>query len=198
MIFRHVSVTVGGSKHKPDPAAVLFCSEIRYLWMTKPGSCNQMDDGGKLQGPCRSSWCPRLPEALALLDQVEPTPSRRSGRVWRFGNPAWDCRCAHCVSPGYRGQPINSIKRSFVAAACAAGLRDMDAGRLRIHDLRHTFASWLLDAGGDLKLVQEALGHSDVKTTTRYAHLMPGRKEQAMRGAVAGLFQSPREEKEAG
>jgi integrase len=42
---------------------------------------------------------------------------------------------------------------------------------LRIHDLRHSFASELVSSGASLPLIGRLLGHSDVKTTSRYAHL---------------------------
>jgi integrase len=43
-------------------------------------------------------------------------------------------------------------------------------GHVRFHDLRHTAASWLLQAGADLLLVRTLLGHTDSRTTERYAH----------------------------
>ena len=67
----------------------------------------------------------------------------------------------------------------------------MDAGRLRFHDLRHTHASWLLAATGDLLLTSKRLGHANVATTHRYAHLLPGRMERAIEGAVSGLLGPP-------
>ena len=42
---------------------------------------------------------------------------------------------------------------------------------LRIHDLRHSFASFLINGGRSLYEVQKILGHTQVKTTQRYAHL---------------------------
>lgn len=41
----------------------------------------------------------------------------------------------------------------------------------RLHDLRHTAASHLAMAGHDIKTIQDFLGHSDIRQTTRYAHL---------------------------
>jgi site-specific recombinase XerD len=43
--------------------------------------------------------------------------------------------------------------------------------KLRIHDLRHSFASLLVSGGRSLYEVQQILGHSDPKITMRYAHL---------------------------
>jgi integrase len=46
---------------------------------------------------------------------------------------------------------------------------------LRWHDLRHDYATKLLDGGADIADVQAALGHADVQTTMRYAHVRPAR-----------------------
>jgi integrase len=50
----------------------------------------------------------------------------------------------------------------------------------RIHDYRHDFATKLLRETGNLRLVQKALGHSSIKTTTRYAHVLDSEVAEAM------------------
>jgi integrase len=66
------------------------------------------------------------------------------------------------------GQRVQSVKRSFSTACEMVGIVDF-----RIHDLRHTCASWLVTAGQSLHSVRDLLGHSTVKMTERYAHLSP-------------------------
>ena len=44
---------------------------------------------------------------------------------------------------------------------------------VRIHDLRHAHASWLLAGGADLKSVMERMGHSQIQTTQKYLHTLP-------------------------
>ncbi len=93
------------------------------------------------------------------------------------------------VSPD---QPIQEIRRTWCAVCKAAGLTDkipkknktgksikdkdgnpvlIDWPNVRIHDLRHSFASILVSAGASLPLIGQMLGHTQVQTTQRYAHL---------------------------
>jgi len=62
--------------------------------------------------------------------------------------------------------PFVSIKHSWQTARKAAGLGD-----LHIHDLRHSAASFMINAGIDLYAVGKVLGHADHKSTMRYSHL---------------------------
>lgn len=50
----------------------------------------------------------------------------------------------------------------------------------RFHDVRHDFATKLLRATGNVKLVSRALNHADIKTTMRYAHVMDGEVAEAL------------------
>ena len=64
------------------------------------------------------------------------------------------------------GKPYVSIYNSWNSARTKAGLKDV-----RIHDLRHSFASFLVNSGRSLYEVQTLLGHSTSTMTQRYAHL---------------------------
>ena len=59
---------------------------------------------------------------------------------------------------------------------CSGGLR-----RIRIHDLRHTYASLLIQNGESLAYVKEQLGHHSIQMTVDvYGHLVPGSNRQAV------------------
>jgi integrase len=80
------------------------------------------------------------------------------------------------VIPGESGdRPLVGYRRMWLALLEEAGVSD-----LRVHDLRHTFASYSLSGGQTLGTVGQLLGHRSTQTTSRYAHLV----DDAARAAV--------------
>ena len=71
---------------------------------------------------------------------------------------------------------VDSLRADFEQARRAVGL-----DHVRFHDLRHTFASWAIDAGVDLRLLKDIMGHSTMQMTSRYAHLEARHQDAAMR-----------------
>jgi integrase len=139
----------------------------------------------------------------AAIEPPEMTDPDENGRRYRHGTltayNAARCRCGHCRAAyaSYRAARRATGKDSpralrvrqtdghipadwfrhqvWYPARKAAGL----AG-LRVHDLRHAHASWLLAGGADLQIVKERLGHASIVTTERYLHTLPDADESAV------------------
>jgi integrase len=88
------------------------------------------------------------------------------------------------VFPGDGKDGHMTTIRVFWAAIC----KRAEIKGARVHDLRHTFASLLVSAGESLPIVGALLGHTQAKTTSRYAHLMdtPLRAATERVGKIAG------------
>ena len=68
-----------------------------------------------------------------------------------------------------------NLRRNFTDALKRANVRDF-----RFHDLRHTFASYLVMSGASIKVVQQLLGHKDLKMTMRYSNLSNEHLQEAV------------------
>jgi integrase len=93
-----------------------------------------------------------VPLSQAAVDILGKLP-RWGGCPWLLPNPA-------------TLKPYTDIKRAWMTARDEAQLPDV-----RIHDLRHSFASFAVNAGVDLFAVGKVLGHADHQSTMRYSHL---------------------------
>jgi integrase len=106
--------------------------------------------------PLSKSGKPRhIPLSDAAIGLLQGLP-RVDDILWVFFNPKT------------RKPPV-SIFYAWDSIRAKVGLKDV-----RLHDLRHSFASFLVNSGRSLYEVQRLLGHHDPKVTMRYAHLSPG------------------------
>ena len=91
-----------------------------------------------------------------------------------------------------KGRSVNPYSKHFHNAVKACGLNHGVADRraqICFHSLRHTFASWLVQAGTPLSLVGQLLGHTSQKMTLRYAHLSPEQGQNAVLNLPLAHFQ---------
>ncbi len=105
----------------------------------------------------------------ALKSHKAQQALRRLGSVfWQENNLVF---CRSDGSPLLPDNPYGVFKRY----SQHAGVRP-----IRLHDIRHTHATWLLEAGEQLHVVSERLGHADTSTTARiYAHVTVRQRQEA-------------------
>jgi integrase len=130
----------------------------------------------------------RIAEGLITLES-EDTKGKKH-RVIPLNAPAFQAleamatwRAEYCPtspwvfpSPQDHTRPISTMQKGFRSVCTKANIDDF-----RIHDLRHTCASWLVMAGVPLLVVRDLLGHSSIEMTERYAHLAPNQVHDAVK-----------------
>ena len=109
----------------------------------------------------RTSW--RIPNTKAGKARIVPLSDAATALLTKLRKKK---RSPYAFANPITLKPYKSIYYSWHTARKEAGLDDV-----RIHDLRHSFASFLVNAGRSLYEVQTLLGHTQIKTTQRYAHL---------------------------
>jgi integrase len=135
----------------------VMCAE--WAWVDWERSVLRVPEAKGKTGAAEIQLAPR---AVAILRELE---AAGGGSPWVIQGAA-------------PGRPLVGYRKPWLALLADAGVSD-----LRIHDLRHTFASYALSGGQTLGTVGQLLGHRSAQTTSRYAHLI----DDAARRAVAQL-----------
>lgn len=99
----------------------------------------------------------------------------RQALLGRANFRAQYCPASPWVFAHKSGERVKYMQNGYQAACARAGIKDF-----RVHDLRHTFASWLVGEGVPLAEVRDLLGHSTIEMTERYAHLAPDNHVRAV------------------
>lgn len=111
------------------------------------------------------------------LSRDVPLPAFLAEKISNMRHEGDDCGVKHvsgrCPGPllisSEMGGPL--LNQNWSGRVWRPAVRLAGLGQVRIHDLRHTYASWLLQDGIPLAEVGRLLGHKDSHTTARYAHL---------------------------
>lgn len=85
------------------------------------------------------------------------------------------------------GQPVQEVRRFWAQIQKQTGLAEV-----HIHDLRHTFASLLVSGGASLEMIGKLLGHSQMQTTLRYAHLVDSPLRAGVDAVASAFSPKPR------
>ena len=156
--FSNMSLTVRSGKGRKDRVTILSGSVVdRLKAQIKIALEVQQQDNANGLGPS-------MPFALAKkLPHAYRNPS------WMFLFPS-TVLCKHPVSNNWCRHHLHTsvIRKAVKRATEQAGITK----RVTCHTFRHSFATHLLESGTDIRTVQSLLGHTDVKTTHIYTHII--------------------------
>ncbi len=105
-----------------------------------------------------------VPLPQRTLELLREYWDRHRNRVWLFPAPT---RLDVPPTKASRSMSVSGVQRAFKAALQQSGVHK----RASVHTLRHSWATHLLEAGVNLRLIQVYLGHRSPQTTARYTHL---------------------------
>lgn len=184
---RHYNLKVNpaaqaGNMGKPKGREMLFWTKAEYLkfaeaMMDKPLSYYAFE---------MLYWCGvREGELLALTpgdfkDVITDPKTPKSNRVIQM--PAFLCeemrdyiKSLYGVKPTDR---IFTVTKSYLHREMDRGAKEAGVKRIRIHDLRHSHISLLIDMGFTALAIADRVGHESIDITYRYAHLFPTRQAE--------------------
>lgn len=132
-----------------------------------------------------------VPPMFAEALQRRAEASRAAGTPYLFPARGPTRKLRDGSRNPYRTSSV-TIRRALKAAGCNEPHLVARDGKATVHSLRHTFASWLLQAGMSLAEVQDLVGHTDIAQTRIYAHLSKdltvARATTVLSGVTEGLF----------
>jgi integrase/recombinase XerD len=125
----------------------------------------------------------RLVRAVGKGDKERVVPIGRQAvdalrRYLSRGRPFLDRRHRPELFLNAQGGPLTRAGAFLILRRLAVGA-GLDPARVHPHLLRHSFATYLLEGGADLRSVQEMLGHADLATTELYTHVSDRRRREA-------------------
>jgi len=101
------------------------------------------------------------PLSEAAIDRLTKIPRRDDNR--------------HIICGAVPSTPLVNLRKAWVRMRTKANMPD-----IRLHDVRRTVGSWLVQDGSSLHLVGSVLNHKDIKTTAGYAYFQTQQREQAL------------------
>lgn len=171
-------VLTGIKNDKDENPVAAYCIELLLYTGCRLGEIQTL----KWEYIDRDDFCLRLPDSktgarivyvgqnvMDLLKEIETRTERPAGNPYVL----WGAK---------EGSHIKDVQKPWRRFRKLAGLDGM-----RIHDLRHSFASHAVSQGMSLPMIGKLLGHTQVQTTARYAHLMADPVREAAGKVAQGI-----------
>ena len=174
----HAALVDLEQQHQPESVRWRFAQMIRLLMLT----------GARLREIMEAEWAwvdwdlgllVVPPESHKTGEDLEPKDIVLSEDAQAIMRKLHEHRISDqwVVAGALKNRPLNGYRKMWLALLEAAEIQDF-----RLHDLRHTFASYGISEGFSLEVVGALLGHKSPQSTARYAHLV---KREAMKAARA-------------
>ena len=190
LVIENPTAIVKTSKETPQAPRLLEEKEIRYLIEALPDRLKAMGACAVYAGLRRSelfylrwediNW--KTGELTVSSREEHHTKNYETRRI-PMNNVLEEALKRHprrLESPyvfcNSKGMPYDNVRKAFNKAAKDAGIE----GGVQLHQLRHAFCSHALMQGIDPRTVQKWMGHKDLKTTLRYAHVSPSHERAAI------------------